>query len=213
VSESWGLVRWGGGGGGRLGLGDRSPNGLRQSPFQRFGVFKPAPHAQGRARKDQAADSSWLRHHVVNREHRPPRVTEDVNLRKPQSPPKFGQFLDETLHTPEANVRRFVGSPGSELVVEEHGAFVRKYSETIQVVAGRAGPSMQQQQRSVSSATDDAVPNAAPLDIDISFARLEPRPTTPSGQDCNDDQAGDGPTFYQADLHDICYMLPNETEL
>jgi hypothetical protein len=67
-----------------------------------------------------------------------------MNLLEPQSPPKFGQFLDEALDTPEGNVCRFVGSSGPELVVEDHGAFVRKCSERVQVVAGRAGPSVQQ---------------------------------------------------------------------
>src|SRR5436309_548478 len=46
----------------------------------------------------------------------------------------------------------------------------------------------------------------------MSFTRLETRPTTPPGQDCSDNQDGDGPTFYQADLHEIWYMLSNEKE-
>jgi len=71
-------------------------------------------------------------------------MTEDMNLLESQSPSKFGQFLDEALDTPKGNVCRFVGSPGPELVVKDRGAFVRKCSERVQVVAGRTGPSMQQ---------------------------------------------------------------------
>jgi hypothetical protein len=55
-------------------------------------------------------------------------MTEDVNLLESQSPPKFGEFLDEALDTPEGDVGRFVGSPDPQLVAEDDRSFVSELS-------------------------------------------------------------------------------------
>src|SRR5262245_61772377 len=88
------------------------------------------------------------------------------------------QFFDKPLDAPKRDVGRLVSSPGSELVVEDHGAFVSKCSKRVQVVAGRAGPSVQQYQWSAGSVTNNAIPNTAARDIYIAFSRLEACSTT-----------------------------------
>jgi len=55
-------------------------------------------------------------------------MTKDVNLLESQSSPKFGQFFDEPLDTPEGDVGRFIGSPGPELIVEDDRPFISKLS-------------------------------------------------------------------------------------
>src|SRR5690348_6473661 len=85
-------------------------------------------------------------------------------------------LLTEDVDTP-VDVGRAVGFPAADLVVENNGPLGREAFERCEVVVRRAGAAVQREKRSRRrvEVSDEAVPRAVPVEVDVSLARTHRR--------------------------------------
>ena len=115
-------------------------------------------------------------------------MAQDVYLLQAERRTKLRELRHETFYAPEVLLRRVIGFPASELVVEDYRSFICKFCEWVQIVTWRTGSSVNQDKRGPRSTTDDPIPNATTFDIDITVARLEAAFLTRNSKKSEDDQ-------------------------
>ena len=92
----------------------------------------------------------------------------------------LGEFLDEAIHGPQAQVIGAIGTAAAQLVVEDDPAVFGEGLERLEVVVGETGTAVQAQQRGGAGfVTDRAVPNPAARDPDIALVGVHLLVTVP----------------------------------
>lgn len=110
---------------------------------------------------------------VVEREHPAPRRAEQVDAVEAELLAYGHDLVARDVDRP-FDVRRTVGAPASDLVVEHQGPLVRDPLERCEVVVCRAGPPVEgEQRRSLRfEVTDGAIPGAVAAKVDISLVGI-----------------------------------------
>src|SRR5262245_55890170 len=83
-------------------------NRLWQRSLESLGIAEPATYAETRACKDQTTHAGRLRRHVVDAQHRSPRMAEDVYLREIKCRSKPRHLVDEPVYPPQFFLSRVV---------------------------------------------------------------------------------------------------------
>ena len=70
-----------------------------------------------------------------------------MNFLQTERRPKLREFSYEPFYTPQALLRRAIGLPAPELVVEDYRSFIPKFRKGIQIRTWRTGSSVNQDKR------------------------------------------------------------------
>src|SRR6185295_10740310 len=126
------------------------------------------------ARQDDAAHALGLGEQVLDRQDGAPAMPVQMDLAKAQGLPDSRDLLDESVDRPEGGIRGAGGPSRAQLIVEDDRPLIRQRGQGAQIRARHAGTAVQDEQRRLRPAPDDAVPDPPPRDLDPSLAGTQP---------------------------------------